>query len=202
MSAEDDWMTYVDEISGKALTAALVRAERQEELEHADRYGIWDEVPTQACWDQTKAAPISTRWIDTNKGDEGRPNYRSRLVVQEVRTSEVEATFAATPPLESLRFLISLQGCSRVKKKLMFIDIKRAHWCAQVARLIYVKLPPAPARRVLCQVESGDVRDTGGSSMLGSRVYRFLHFVRACAWRRKPGFILQCSQGRAGFNSW
>ncbi|CAJ1437172.1 unnamed protein product [Effrenium voratum] len=77
MSAEDDWMTYVDEISGKALNAALVRAARQEELEYADRYGIWDEVPTQECWDQTKAAPISTRWIDTNKGDEARPNYRS-----------------------------------------------------------------------------------------------------------------------------
>ena len=57
MSAEDDWMTYVDEISGKDWNAALVR---QEELEYADRYGIWDEVPTQECWDQTKAAPIST----------------------------------------------------------------------------------------------------------------------------------------------
>ena len=61
-------------------------------------------------------------------------------------SSAVEAMFAATPPLESLRFLISLQRCSRVKKKLMFIDIKRAHWCAQVARLIYVKLPPERQR--------------------------------------------------------
>ena len=86
-SAEDDWMAYVDEISAEALNAALVRAARQEELEYADRYGIWDEVPTQECRDQTKAAPISTRWVDTNKGDEARPNYRSRLVVQEFQCS-------------------------------------------------------------------------------------------------------------------
>ena len=50
---------------------------------------------------------IKTRWIDINKGDEQRQNYRSRLVAKEFNNSEEEHLFAATPPLEALKFLLS-----------------------------------------------------------------------------------------------
>ena len=54
--------------------------------------------------------------------------------------SGTEAIFAATPPLESIRFLLPLQR-SRPGYKVMFVDIRRAHWTAKIDRLVYVKLP-------------------------------------------------------------
>ena len=74
-------------------------------------------MPIQEAWDVTGRGPISSRWIDLDKGDMNKPNYRSRLVIQEVRHSGIDAIFAATPPLESLRFLLSLQRSLSSKKK-------------------------------------------------------------------------------------
>ena len=145
--APDDWETFSDEISGKALNAKLVHEARAEEIEYARRYKVWEEVPVQQAWDRTGKAPISSRWIDVNKGDEARPQYRSRLVIQEVRSSNIEAIFAATPPLESVRMLLSLQRTGHQKdargrgRKVMFIDIRRAHWTARIFREVYVALP-------------------------------------------------------------
>ena len=143
----EDWSTFSDEISGKALETTMVQAARAEEIDFANRYGVWTPVPIQQAWDRTGRGPISSRWIDVNKGDEKRPQYRSRLVIQEVRQSNVEAIFAATPPLESVRMLLSMQRSGfevdhegRVRK-VMFIDIRRAHWAARIFREVYVALP-------------------------------------------------------------
>lgn len=103
-SNEDDRRTFVDEVSGKPLNTAMVEKAGEEELSFAERYNVWTLVPTQECWDNTGAGPIGSRWIDINKGDDKNPSYRSRLVIQEVRHSGIEAIFAATPPLESFRF--------------------------------------------------------------------------------------------------
>ena len=145
---QDFWLTFIDEISGKPLSAQLVVKAREEELFFAHRYHVWDVVDEAECWANTGAAPIGVRWIDINKGDEARPNYRSRLVVQEIRRDPHAEYFAATPPLESLRFLLSLQrrGGFATKMKVSFIDIKRTHWTAKVQRLIYVRLPPEEAQ--------------------------------------------------------
>ena len=47
------------------------------------------------------------RWIVTNKGDWGDPNYRSRLVGREFNTSKDDSLYAATPPIEALRIIVS-----------------------------------------------------------------------------------------------
>ncbi|CAJ1377485.1 unnamed protein product [Effrenium voratum] len=144
---DEDWCTFVDEVSGKALEASKVQAARAEEIDYAQRYQVWTVVDTDECYKATGKPPISTRWIDLDKGDINRPNYRSRLVVQEVRSSEIEAIFAATPPLESIRMLLSLQRSGNERdhkgrrKKVMFLDVRRAHWTAKIFRLVYVQLP-------------------------------------------------------------
>ena len=48
------------------------------------------------------------KWVDTNKGDDQSPNYRSRLVAREVRQHWEQAIFAPTPPLEALRTILSI----------------------------------------------------------------------------------------------
>eukprot|EP00971_Amphidinium_carterae_P286764 5693446-Amphidinium_carterae.1 len=73
----------------------------------------------------------------TNKGDAERPNYRSRLCARETRRSGgcegmAAQLFAATPPLEGFRCLLSMAMGREYSRnglplKLGFIDIKKAH---------------------------------------------------------------------------
>ena len=46
---------------------------------------VWDKRPRSEALARTGKAPIAVRWIDTNKGDDDCPNYRSRLVAREIR---------------------------------------------------------------------------------------------------------------------
>ena len=77
---------------------------------------------------------MSTKWLDTNKGDSAHPNIRSRFVAREIAHERDTAMFAATPPLEANKLLYSLattegigynEGNRAGGMCLMFIDIKR-----------------------------------------------------------------------------
>ena len=66
--------------------------------------------------------------------------------------------FAATPPLEAVRLLLSdlatrRRGCDRKRpgqRKALFIDVSKAHLHAFVKRDIYVALPPEVAEPGMC----------------------------------------------------
>ena len=49
---------------------------------------------------------VDAKWVDTNKGDADKPNMRSRYVGREFNNSKMDGLFAATPPLEALRYLV------------------------------------------------------------------------------------------------
>ena len=76
------------------------------------------------------------RWIDYNKGDEQRPELRSRLVVQETRQTstisvpDIAAVPSTTPPLEVVRLFCSLlmlmKGAGGEPLVLQFLDVSRA----------------------------------------------------------------------------
>ena len=101
---------------------------------------------------ETCKAPIGTRWIDINKGDDKEPEYRSRLVAQQIKHhSKGKSIFAATRPLEPQKLLFSMAvtegiGYQAGKReeglKLSFIDVRRAYFYAKAKRDIHVKLPP------------------------------------------------------------
>ena len=82
-----------------------------------------------------------------NKGDEDNLNIRARLVAQEYSQGKLSAIFAATPPLEAKKVLLSLAVTEGIgfgegwQYKLDFIDIKRAYFYAPAKRDVYVKLP-------------------------------------------------------------
>merc|ERR1712194_863373 len=77
-------------------------------------------------------APFGTRWVDSNKGDDERQEYRSRLVVQETRKTstipadDIAAVTASTPPLEIVRLFcslcMSLRGPDGEKMVMQFLD--------------------------------------------------------------------------------
>ena len=87
---------------------------------------------------------MTTRWIDTNKGDSDRPDYRSRLVGREIKNDSRLDLFAPTPPLEVMKLILS--QCAKCQSKqrpniVAVVDIKRAYFYAPVQREMYIKLP-------------------------------------------------------------
>ena len=123
---------FVDDVSGQVLDPKLVYDARADEKRGVYKHYIFDKVPISECYEKTGKAPISTRWVDTNKGDAENPDVRSRWVGREFkgRDSSHEDLFAATPPLEAKKSLIALAASQRgIKsdkfKKLGVIDIKK-----------------------------------------------------------------------------
>ena len=103
-------------------------------------------VDVQECWDKTKKTPIGVRWVDVDKGE---GVYRSRLVARDFRPKsrmgDVEGLFAAMPPLELVKLVIIMaaEECQRGQiKKVMMIDIGKAHLCAPIEEDVCVDLPP------------------------------------------------------------
>ena len=144
-----------DAISGQQLDANMVSAAMKTEMEYFESKQVWQKVPRSEALARGKK-PISTRWVVVNKGDDDSPNIRARLVAREIRKSGEDPIFAPTPPLESLRTILSLaatdfQGMPRKVREpgspdriqVSFIDISRAYFCASTDPddYTYVELP-------------------------------------------------------------
>ena len=115
--------------------------------------------------DTNGRGPITTRWIDTNKGDPTNPNFRSRLVVREIKARKrpeeripQNMLFSSTPPLEAIRLLCSLWATER-SLKIGLWDISRAHFYGVPKRRINIELPqedstPGMVGRLLSKVRN------------------------------------------------
>ena len=94
--------------------------------------------------------------VDIHKGDDEEPKYRSRLVAREIRRHGEASFFAPTPPLESIRLVLSMAATdlpghikhdrsplSEGRTQISVIDISRAYFNAKVDEhdSIYVDLP-------------------------------------------------------------
>ena len=137
----------------------MVQAARGEELAWVHAREVYEEVDEDMCWSETGRAPISLRWVDTNKGTEELPRIRSRLVVRElkVKTQHMEAAelFSAMPPLEALKLLVSLLVSKKRTArggvlKLGLYDISRAHFYGVAKRRVFVCLPEEEAKPGKC----------------------------------------------------
>ena len=117
-------------------------------MKYVRSYDLYTKVPEEEAWRVTGKGPTGTRWIDVNKGSDESPDYKSRLVAQEIKTDKSQELFAATPPLEAKKMLFSLAVTEGIgfgkgwSSKLDFIDISRAYVHAKARRSLYVKLPP------------------------------------------------------------
>ena len=102
----DKWEEAWDDVTGAELEPQRVAQARQDEMEFFYKMNAYTRC-SRACIVEEKGKLIDVRWIDTNKGDAANPNYRSRLVGREFNTYRDDALYAATPPLEALRLIIS-----------------------------------------------------------------------------------------------
>ena len=85
-----------------------------------------------------------------NKGDAKKPLIRSRFVVKEIATYKSDDFFAATPPLEALRLLLSMAASSGRDVKVEVLDARKAHLHAFADRTVFVQLPPEEAEPGYC----------------------------------------------------
>ena len=129
-----------DDQSGESLRPELVREARKEEMRYFRDMKVYEKVDIAECWAATGKAPIGVRWVDINKGDVAQPNYRSRLVAKEFKTEERPEWYAATPPGECLKIILSKMASNR-KLKMLYADVSRAYFYAPALRPVYVKLP-------------------------------------------------------------
>ena len=97
-----------DEITGMMLDDERVKAARNLELEFIDKKPLYEMRPTEEAVRVTGKPPISTRWVDINKGDVDNPDYRSRWVARQFKDNDTTEFFAATPPWEAIKMMISL----------------------------------------------------------------------------------------------
>ncbi|CAK0894862.1 unnamed protein product [Prorocentrum cordatum] len=143
----EEFEEFFDGISGGRLDSKMAHAARAEEMAYMERLGVFRRVPTSECHENIGTRPLPSGWVDTNKGDEIRPEIRSGLVAKETRglsalgPEDAAQTFAATPPLEGLRLLLSLAMSRRASggKILVFLDISRAHLHSELWRRVYLK---------------------------------------------------------------
>ena len=135
-------MVAFDDVSGQQLEPSLMIKARADEIAYFREMGVYEKVNVSECWAETGKAPIAVRWVDINKGDTQNPNYRSRLVAKEFNTGVRPELYAATPPSEVLRLMLSLVASGKSQGiGLMYADVSRAYFYAKAVRPVYVKLP-------------------------------------------------------------
>ena len=67
---EEDLADYYDEKTGMEFDAAKVREARGEEIQFMKSIPSYEEASEEECWEVTGKRPISTKWVDINKGTE------------------------------------------------------------------------------------------------------------------------------------
>ena len=111
----DTWKKYWDDISGKELKPELVHAAREEELKVVDEMGVWEVRPVSECISAMGKKPVKVRWVDVSKGNDKSPNVRCRIVAEDFNIDKMPDLFAATPPFEYLRYMISRCASSQLR---------------------------------------------------------------------------------------
>ena len=102
-----------DDVTNKHLDYELVAKARQAEMDYVQKMQVHVQVPRSDI-KRTGGKLIGTRWIDVNKNDEKRPDYRSRLVGKEFRRGTDDSLYAATPPRSST---YHNQHCSYLRQR-------------------------------------------------------------------------------------
>ena len=155
--AEEYMHEYWDEVTGEPLDPELVLQARHLEVDYMHKLRVYEEATEEEC-KADGCVPIPMRWIDINKGDSSQVVVRSRAVLQEtkrrttIRPNDFAATFAATPPLEGLRMIMSMamtgqrESSAKQRRILGFYDASRAHFHSPAKRRMYVKTLPEDTR--------------------------------------------------------
>ena len=102
--------------TGEILDPELVKKARAEEIEFMKKVELFEEVPVSECWECTGRPPVSTKWVEVNKGTAENPDVRCRLVARDFKPKgekDREDLFAAMPPLAAKRLLFAMAAAGK-----------------------------------------------------------------------------------------
>ncbi len=74
-------------------------------METFKKHGVCDKAPLEEVWRVAGRARVGVKWVDANKGDKEKPEYRCRLVAKEIKMGKREekksmfSLFASTPEM-------------------------------------------------------------------------------------------------------
>lgn len=134
---------FYNDITGEYLDKKRAIDARELEIDFFRKMKVYSKVPREVA-KSMKAKVITTRWLDVSKGDRENPDYRSRLVGREIKRDQRLDLFAATPPLEALKMIVSICASNQSKDepyRIMTSDIERAYFFAKARRPIFIEIP-------------------------------------------------------------
>ena len=133
-----------DDTKGGWLDGVKVQKARMDEIKYVRSRGVYERVPWSQAMRRTGKPPIKLRWVDTNKGTEDEPNYRSKIAAMEFKRDNRLDLYVPTPPLGATKLVVSnaaSDGKHGKEKVIMAIDVKRLYFYAKPIRETYVELP-------------------------------------------------------------
>ena len=136
-------MEFYDDAYGRPFNKERAVAARQIEMEFFWGMRVHSNVDRSAAR-QIGAPVITTKWIDTSKGDDNNLGHRARLVGRKITTDQRPDLFAATPPIESLRVISSMCASNRRGHGpygILSSDVKRPHFFVKGTGIIYIEVP-------------------------------------------------------------
>ena len=106
LSVWEGW--HWDDNEGGWLDPELCAKARQEEVECIRRHKMCTRVSREVCLRETGRAPLKTGWAETDKGAARKAQCAREMGREGVQdTRETRELYAATPPLEALKVVLS-----------------------------------------------------------------------------------------------
>ena len=127
---------FVDDTSGQKLDTKKVIEARKEEMNKYLQHNAYGKVPIEEAWRVSGEGPIGSRGIDSNKGDDDNPEYRSRLVAKEINRSPSDKMIAATPTLEAKKMLFSMAVTEFANNRA--VKVRSAETLIHVSELMFL----------------------------------------------------------------
>ena len=146
---EDDGGCYVDDGKGQILNKEQVLKARRLEMEWIRKQGVYTVVDVKEAYSHQKRL-YDMKWVDVQKTKD---MVRSRLVVREIKARKTgdeklgaEEVFAAMPPVEGLKALVSHMQTEKFDDEgnfleMLVLDVSRAHFYGASRRKVYTTLP-------------------------------------------------------------
>lgn len=133
----------MDKYTREQLDGPLIQEAMPDDMRYVCQH-VWNIATEEAMQIDPNKVVIGGRWVACDKGDVERPTMRARYVATETNHQDDTAYFAATPPLESIRVLLSqfVQHAPRnTKFTLSCLDITKACFHAVPTRSFYTRVP-------------------------------------------------------------
>ncbi len=77
-------------VAGEATIEELVEEASKVQMKALKKHGVSEKGPREEHGEETGESPVGVKWVDTNKGDKEKPEYRCRLVAQETKKDKRE----------------------------------------------------------------------------------------------------------------